>query len=57
MERLPITTIWERLGLPGRVSGNCVVRSPLSDDDRYSPLLHLCHGRRAVVALEKFRVC
>jgi hypothetical protein len=27
-----IPILWQRLGLPGQVSGNCVVCSPLRDD-------------------------
>jgi hypothetical protein len=34
IRRLPIPVLWERLRLPGRVSGHCVVRRPSRDDDR-----------------------
>jgi hypothetical protein len=29
---LTIPVLWHRLGLPGQVTGNCRVRSPLRDD-------------------------
>jgi hypothetical protein len=34
IRRLPVPVLWQRLGLPGHVTGNCCVRSPLRDDDR-----------------------
>jgi len=32
IESLPIPVLWQRLGLPGHVTANCCVRSPLRDD-------------------------
>jgi hypothetical protein len=32
--KLPIPVLWQKLGLPGHVTGNCTVRSPLRDDDK-----------------------
>ena len=46
IERLPIPVLWERLGLPGRVSSHCVVRSPLRDDDRHPSFSIFADGRR-----------
>ena len=40
---LTIPILWQRLGLPGRVSGDCCVRSPLRDDDR-SPSFSIYAG-------------
>jgi hypothetical protein len=34
VRRLPIPVLWHLLGLPGRVTGNCCVKSPLRNDDR-----------------------
>jgi hypothetical protein len=44
--RLPIPVLWQRLGLPGRVTNNCVVRSPLRDDDRHPSFSIFADGRR-----------
>jgi hypothetical protein len=46
IRRLPIPVLWERLGLPGQVSGNCTVRSPLRDDDRHPSFSIFADGRR-----------
>jgi len=46
IRRLPIPVLWERLGLRGHVSGNCVVRSPLRDDDRHPSFSIFADGRR-----------
>src|SRR6516165_6545195 len=46
IDSLPIPVLWERLGLPGRVSGNCVIRSPLRDDDRRPSFSIFADGRR-----------
>jgi hypothetical protein len=43
IRRLPIPLLWQRLGLPGRVTDNCCVRSPLRDDDR-SPSFSIFAG-------------
>jgi hypothetical protein len=34
IRRLPIPVLWRLLGLPGKVTEKCCVRSPLRDDDR-----------------------
>jgi hypothetical protein len=46
IERLSIPVLWQRLGLPGRVTGNCVVRSPLRDDDTHPSFSIFADGRR-----------
>jgi hypothetical protein len=43
IRRLPIPLLWQRLGLPGRVTDSCCVRSPLRDDDR-SPSFSIYAG-------------
>jgi hypothetical protein len=43
---LTIPVLWERLGLPGHVSGNCCVKSPLRDDDRTPSFSIYSDGRR-----------
>jgi hypothetical protein len=44
--RLPIPVLWQQLGLPGRVTNNCVVRSPLRDDDRHPSFSIFDNGRK-----------
>jgi hypothetical protein len=34
IRRLTIPTLWQKLGLPGRVREHCCVRSPLRNDDQ-----------------------
>jgi len=34
VRRLPIPVLWHELGLPGKVTEKCCIRSPLRDDDR-----------------------
>jgi hypothetical protein len=46
IEKLPIPVLWQKLGLPGRVSGNCTVRSPLRDDDRTPSFSIYANGTR-----------
>lgn len=43
IRRLPIPLLWQKLGLPGRVTENCCVKSPLRDDDR-SPSFSIFAG-------------
>jgi hypothetical protein len=43
---LTIPILWQRLGLSGRVSGNCCVRSPLRDDDHSPSFSIYADGRR-----------
>jgi hypothetical protein len=43
VRRLPIPVLWARLGLPGRVTDKCCVRSPLRANDR-SPSFSIFDG-------------
>jgi hypothetical protein len=49
IRRLPIPVLWQRLGLPGRVTERCCVRSPLRDDDR-SPSFSIVTNSNAAEA-------
>jgi hypothetical protein len=44
--RLPIPVIWPLLGLPGKVTEKCNVRSPLRDDDREASFSIYAGGTR-----------
>jgi hypothetical protein len=46
IEKLPIPVLWQKLGLPGRVSGNCTVRSPLRHDDKTPSFSIYANGTR-----------
>lgn len=46
IRRLPIPVLWQRLGLPGRVTDHCCVRSPLRDDDRSPSFSIYAEGTR-----------
>jgi hypothetical protein len=46
IRRLPIPVLWQRLGLPGRVTEKCCVRSPLRDDDRSPSFSVFANGAR-----------
>jgi hypothetical protein len=43
---LTIPVLWQRLGLRGKVTGNCCVKSPLRDDDRSPSFSVYGNGRR-----------
>jgi hypothetical protein len=46
IRRLPIHILWYRLGLQGKVTGHCCVRSPLRDNDRHPSFSIFDDGRR-----------
>ena len=46
IRRLPIPVLWQRLGLPGRVTEKCCIRSPLRDDDRSPSFSIFANGSR-----------
>lgn len=46
IEALPIPVLWQRLGLPGRVTERCCVRSPLRADDRSPSFSIFAKGTR-----------
>lgn len=46
IEVLTIPILWQRLRLPGRVTGNCCVKSPLRDDDHSPSFSIYAEGRR-----------
>jgi hypothetical protein len=43
---LTIPVLWERLGLPGHVTVNCCVRSPLREGDRSPSFSIYANGTR-----------
>jgi hypothetical protein len=46
IEALPIPRLWQLLGLPGHVTGNCCRKSPLREDDRSPSFSIYANGRR-----------
>jgi hypothetical protein len=46
ISRLPIPVLWQKLGLSGRVKNNCVLKSPLRNDDRHPSFSIYANGTR-----------